>query len=320
MKKIKSLQILGLLLLVVAVVTGCGGGSNDDPPATNVIHFSMPSIYFSPSNSSVHGEIPSGKTIKFYTLTAANYDELSNDSSGTATVKADHTFTATTGASDLQFALPVALLEQERYIFAVVIINGSFNLNGKTKADLQSAVAAGNIIYGKTVDASGNNQSVTLTKNGTVANFEFVGTVDTQSSFINITMPTIYYDYSSSDYSSATRSSIPTGKTVKFYTLTSTTVSMISADQTFTVTTGAATLQLILPDTLIDESRYIWAVVILKGDFDLQGKSKEDLVTALQNGSILYGKATDSAISTESSLVTLTNGSTVSHFVFIGKI
>jgi hypothetical protein len=322
MKKIKCLQVLGLLLLTVAIVTGCGGGPNDDPPATNVIHFSMPSTYYSATDSSVTGAIPSGKTVKFYTLTAANHDELSNDTTGTATVKADHTFTATTGASDLQFALPEALLDQERYIYAVIIIDGTFDLDGKTKADLQSAVAAGDVIYGKTEDASGDTQSVTLTKDSTVANFEFVGLVTDPVSFINITMPSVYYDYTS-DASSAASSSIPTGKTVKFYALTDFSGDTISADLISTATTGASTLQLELPDTLIGESRYIWAVVILnEDDFDLDGQTKDDLVNALENGSILYGKAVDSsATDTENILVPLTNGIiTVPYFVFIGKI
>jgi hypothetical protein len=161
MKKSKYLLVLGLLLLLVIVLTGCGGGSGGGNGDNSTIHFTMPSIYYTSKDYSSGDNIPSGKTVKFYTL---------KEIPGT-TINADYTFSGTTGNSDLTFKLPDFLINQTRYIYAIVILKGTFDLKGKTEKDLLDAINNNEILYGKTDD----EQPVSLTKGGTISNVIFFG-------------------------------------------------------------------------------------------------------------------------------------------------
>lgn len=141
---------------------------------------------------------------------------------------------------------------------------------------------------------------------------------DESSGSIKFMMPNIYYDYSSMDFSSG--SDIPSGKNVVFYTISDISGDVISADATiYSGVTGSGEMRFTLPDSLVDQSRYIFAVVVLSGSFDLQGKSKTELQAAIVNGEILFGKLTDTPPSGNSKTVTLTKGLTISDFTFIGK-
>jgi hypothetical protein len=311
MKKRSNLHILGLLFVLVVALAGCGGGGGGGNDNDDMATFKMPGVYYDylNINSGYGASIPSGKSIKFYTLAST---------SGT-TVNADHTFTGTTGSSSLKFTLPNDLIGQNRYIYAVVILSGSFDLQGKNKTEIQTAIESGQILFGKASISvpSMEDRSVSLTKGGTVGDFTFIGKIGNSSPLINFTMPSIYY--TSQDYK--TSAPMPSNKTVKFYTLTDANVTTFNADHTFSGTTGSSTIQCELPSNLIGKERYIYAVVILKGSFELQGNTQEALENAYNNKDILFGKATESEFAHVFDVYpyTLSNGSTIGNFIFIGK-
>ncbi len=310
MKRIKYFGGLGLLILLVALLAGCGGGSgggggSDVDPAT-AIHFTMPSVYYSQDDIAIN--IPSGKTVKFYLLTKENYKKVNDDESGSVAIETDdNIFTKTTGSSDLQFTLPDSLDGQERYIYAVVILKGSFDLRGKTKEQLFTAVSSGDVLFGQAQDSDADGPKlVKLEKKGTVSPFIFNG-ITTESAVINFTLPDVYYDYANPD--SGASANIPSGRTVKFYAFSDTDTEPLDADYIFpATTTRSGNLQFELPDSLENQTCQISAVVILSGSFELQGATQEQLVKAVKDKEVLYGKTEE---------VILTNGDTV-NFKFVG--
>jgi hypothetical protein len=94
-------------------------------------------------------------------------------------LNADRIFTGTTGSGNIQRTLPGVLIGQERYFFAVVNINGSFDLQGKTKQQLAEAISRGDVLFGQSKDPviPENNKLYTLTNGITIGNFEFIDTI-----------------------------------------------------------------------------------------------------------------------------------------------
>jgi hypothetical protein len=170
MRKSKYFPVLGLLILLVAVLAGCGGGPGDNPS----IRFAMPSTYVVLPDQNSYAAISGNKKVKFYTLK----EQLSEDPD--YKINADYTFSGTTGGSYLQFSLPESLINQKRYIAAMVIVdeNDTFDLQGKTKTDIENAVKEGVILFGMTASDSGANESVRLTKGSTISNLKFFGVME----------------------------------------------------------------------------------------------------------------------------------------------
>jgi hypothetical protein len=314
MRKRLNLHILELLLVLVVALAGCGGGGgggNDD--GNEMVTFKMPGEYYDYTNveSGLSTVIPSGRSIKFYTIKSKNESDL--------TITIDHTFSGTTGSSGLSFTLPNDLIGQDRFIYAIVNLNltGSFELKADTTIEkIKDAIESGQILFGKaSISArSMEDKSVTLTKGGTVEDFTFIGKINPTAASITFKMPSQYY--TSQDYSNST--DIPSGKTVVFYVLTDKNQETLDALSPFSRTTGGE-LNFILPNELIGQKRYIYAVVFRDKYFKLT--TQTDLLEAYNNGQVLFGKATasESAKVFDAYEYPLFNGCTIGEFIFIGK-
>src|SRR5690554_6267056 len=125
-------------------------------------------------------------------------------------------------------------------------------------------------------------------------------------------MPATYQDQEGNNYP------IPAENEVKFYTLSEAETETISADYVFTAKTGSSKIQCTLPDSLIGKERYIFAVIVLEGDFDLQGKTQQEIGAAVSEGKILFGQALDDPPSQNPKLHTLTSGVEIGNFKFFG--
>jgi hypothetical protein len=307
-----NLHILGLLLVLVVALAGCGGGGgggNDD--GNEMVTFKMPGEYYDYTNveSGLSTVIPSGRSVKFYTIKSKNESD--------STITIDHTFSGTTGSSSLQLTLPNDLIGQDRFIYAIVNLSGSFELKADTKIEeIKDAIENDQILFGKaSISArSMEDKSVTLTKGGTVEDFTFIGKINPTAASINFTMPSTYY--TSQDYK--TSATILPGLTVNFYVLTDKNQETLDALSPFSRTTGGE-LNFILPNELIGQKRYIYAVVFRDKYFKLT--TQTDLLEAYNNGQVLFGKATASEAAKvfDAYEYPLFNGCTIGEFIFIGK-
>ena len=287
MKKFKYHNKFWVLFLLSVIFAGCGGGGGGggSNPNASSIYFAM-AVSYNIKDDSTPYTIPSEKAVKFYTFTEATYNKIKVDVE--AKIEADHVFTGTTGNSSLKFTLPDYLNNQKRYIYAVVDLNGSFDLRGKKTSELMEAFDSGNILFGKAVDVSGNDVLFTLTNGTTIGNFEFMGkTAGEKANLISFTMPK----------NSASGTPIPSGKTVIFYALKNTTAP-IDVEYSFKGTTGSSNIEFELPADLIGEEYRFWAVVNINGSFDLQGATLELLLNAIKENEVLYGKSNDSTLYT----------------------
>jgi Phosphosulfolactate phosphohydrolase and related enzymes len=319
MKKLIGFAMIACLLFIFS---GCGGSGGSGGSKHGNIYFTMPVFYYEASEAmdssgggsdsgsgdestepTIHA-IPAnnGWTVKFYTVTEEHHSALKGDTAmNTVAFTPDNTFIGTTGSSnDFQFSLPDPLKNQKRYIYMLVTMNGSFDPVGKTQQEVFEAVMDGEVLFGSAIDFdAGGDKFITLSNDVRITNFSLVGeiTAAPEVSVINFTVPDAYY--TSNQYSSANTAAIPGGKKIKFYTLNnlpSDTSPTINADSTVyngTTSNGGSTLQFILPDILVGKNKYVYAVVILGADFDLQGKTADDLKTAMENHQVLLGKTAD---------------------------
>ena len=303
----KKLLVMCLGIFLVVSIIGCGGGGGGGPKS-GTIYFSIPSYYAGIEEKDNMYAIPSGKPVNFYTV-AENGD----------TINADNVFTGTTGQGVIKVTLPSSLKNQQRYIYASVSLNSSFDLRGKTQEKLLKAIMSGNLLFGKVVDSEGETAKVTLADGATIGNFEFMGKDSGEA--INIINFRIPEDYIKSDDSSA---SIPKNKEIQFYVLTKENYesfddgeTKVEVLHTFKGITGRD-LSFKLPSTLKSEDeRAIVAIVVLEGAFNLQGMNKNEFSNYLLNGHVLFGSPKDSDGQTE--FYALDGNTTVENFEMRGK-
>src|SRR5690606_17559577 len=178
----------------------------------------------------------------------------------------------------------------------------------------------GKILFGRSLEhlPDGNPKPYPLTPGIEIGNFEFFGKAagdpTEPTHMINFIMPTTYLD----QYERSC--SIPAGKEVKFYVFLNELDpedDPFYADHVFTGTTGG-NIQCKLPPFLVGQQGYFLAVVVLEGDFDLQGKSGEELEEPFIEGKILFGMSLEGSDEQELKLHTLTDGASIGNFEFFG--
>lgn len=285
MSKFGYFQKFGLLILLSVVLIGCGGGGgggNDD----GTIYFAMQS-YYSNTNEDDLGmyKIPSGKTVKFYTSSQTGADPFS----------ADHVFTGITGNGIIKATLPKSLINKQRYIYAVVDINGSFDPREKEVEVIIEAVKDGLILAGQAVNSDGDNAFVTLINGGTIGNFSLSGLPSGPAEdVICFKIPDVY-----TKPDSAT-AHIDKNLKVKFYVLTKENFDNFSEEGSTTefdaetnfegiTCIGPTTIICELPDGLRGPNHCIAAIIVINGDFNLEGKTQEQVVSEIIAGNILSG-------------------------------
>lgn len=261
-------------------------------------------IYFTMADTYISGEselpIPDGKEVTFYCVTDGIGDTFSTDA---------HMFHGTTGSTKITKAmLPETLVGPNCYFYAVVNLDGFYDLRGKTRDDVRKAVFSGKVLFGKSVVYVGSDdlKEYRLSHDINIDNFVFHGPIP--DGVINFVMPS--YCVSGTP--------IPSGKPVKFYSVTELDDIIDADEHVFTGTTGdGGTIQLTLPGWLIGQGRFFVAVVNLKGSFDLQGKRFEQVIAAVQKGDILYGESCNPNSSDE--LYTLADGIFIDNFEFFDR-
>lgn len=315
MKKLIGFAIIPCLLLGI-ILGGCGGGSGgpDGDSTPGNVSFNMPDIYFNASEALAYTpggkqpttyEMPgtSGWTVKFYAVTAANHLNALTDR-----FLPDFTFTGTTGSSNnFKFSLPKSLKNQQRYIYMMVTMKGSFDPVGKTMDTIyQDAILKGEVLFGPATEFStGMDKLITLSEDVSITNFHIIGQItgETPAGFISFQVPSIYHRVNNGE-----TPAIPAGKTIKFYTSTDIPGdddSTYNADifNTGTTSSGGSTLQFALPTDLVGQSKYIIAVVILGADLDLQGKTVAQARNAVLNGQVLLGVTQESVVLTKGKVI-----------------
>lgn len=266
------------------------GKSEGDPIYT--LTFSLPPTYQDFEGKSY--EVPEGKTVKFYAAVTPAGEE--------GTVEADHVFTGTTGDSII-CEIPSHLLREERYFYAVVCLEGDFDLQGKNKDETLAAIEAGEILFGQAGDEEGNMELYYLVHGTRIDNFKLRGKgVGNPITTITIKMPSHYEGVEQVDREDEEEEDIkfyqiPKGKKVKFYVPPEPQADVdpypddiFSPDYTFPErTTGPATFEFELPPSLVGIERDIIGMVVLEGDFDLDGETLEKIDQAYAEGKILMG-------------------------------
>ncbi|HBR28232.1 MAG TPA: hypothetical protein DD789_02210 [Firmicutes bacterium] len=124
---------------------------------------SNPKITFRLPSTCVSGTpIPNGKPVKIYTT--GDFDE---------TFISDHVFTGTTGA-DITCDLPSKLIGEERDLYVVVILKGSFDPEGKSDTQLTNAIINEEIMLGVIEDVVRLSPGMLIDADA----FEFYGKAD----------------------------------------------------------------------------------------------------------------------------------------------
>lgn len=266
-------------------------GKGEGQPEKSIF-FIMPDTYWVGEATQ---EIPANLEIKIYSV--SHFDE-----DGKA--HTDYTFTGTTGGQRIRRTLPDFLDGATRTFMAVIYLKeSSFELDGKTEQDLLQAMEKGEILFGQTQ----SDEDYVLFDGVQIEDFEFYGPIPNGD--ILFEMPN----------KSASGKDIPSRKTVKFYALTSTD-QPLEVEHVFKGTTGSNIIKCELPGLMIDEEYYFFAVIILKGDFDLEGKSIKDLIDPVNEGQIMYGVAKEDGGEGETKLFLLEDGITIDGFVFMDQI
>lgn len=261
-----------------------------------IISFTMADTYIAGKSEL---PIPTDKTVTFYCVTGSIGDTFSTDA---------YMFHGTTGSTKITKAiLPAALVGQSCYFYAVVNLNGFYDLRGKTISDVIEAIYDGKVLFGKSMDPVDPDEMkmYSLRDGINIDNFVFYG--PTPDGVINFVMPE----------KCVSGTPIPPGKKVKFYALKSTEEEPLKAEHVFTGTTGSNNIQCTLPGRLIDKDYYFFAVVNIRGSFDLDGKTKKDLKDALSRGEVFFGQSKEPPELNNNKLYTLTDGITIDNFVFI---
>lgn len=238
-------------------------------------------------------DIPSNLEIKIFSV--SGFDENGK-------MQTDHIFTGTTGQGEMRRTLPDYLVGKVRKFAAVIYLKeSSFTLNGKTQEDVQAAILKGEILYGQTEGEHALSNGIH------VDDFEFHGPIP--NGVIKFEMPT----------KCVTGTPIPSGKTVKFYAIVDTTKLPLEADYVFKGTTGRNLIECELPGKYIGKEYFFFAVIILEGDFDLEGKYPKDLEEPLNNNQIMFGQAKEEGDGEErpNILYKLEDGLVVRGFEFI---
>lgn len=255
-------------------------GKAEGEPSYTII-FSLPPTY-QDSNNNIY-PVPKGKEVKFYAAATP---------AGDGAVIADHVFTGITGDSII-CEIPLHLLNQERYFYAVVNLEGDFDLREKDKDEMMQAVEAGEILFGQAMDPydEGNMELYYLVHGTRVDNFKLFGKGEGEPvTTITFMMPAVYEDISGGGQFHQ----IPSGKKVKFYVpLYSEDVDgedPFSFDYDFPErTTGPATFEFELPSFLVGGERELIAIVIMDGKFKPEGKTWGKIEEAVCEGNILLG-------------------------------
>lgn len=308
---------------------GCGGGGGGGGGALDgTIYFAMPSFYIGLEK---HGEelkpiepirlyrLPQGNSVKFYTATVT----------GAETFSADHVFSGTTGPGNIQATLPRSLMNQKRYIYAIVNRNGSFDPRGRSQTEIINAVKEKIIIAGQVMEYNENegnyeNALVDLINSGKISGFQLSGIPlegETTASFIQFNIPR---QYDRKDGENTVPTDIPLGKAIKFYMLEKeleiTDTSPISPVYCFEGKKTGDALDFELPSSLINKSCYIIGIININGNFELKESTVSQLMTAMENGDVLYGKATDGKGNFNSQKHDLKDGfNNIENFEFNGK-
>lgn len=312
MKRIRSCQILVLVLLIIALLlTGCGKKktpSANTPPITidpfdpeaPQIHFVMPDT-FEDAMTDEKLEIPAGKFVRFYTL-----PENIDDEDDEVIYDADYTFTQMTmaGGGRITCNIPDFLLGQERYIFAIVVLQGNFDLKGKTVGEVKQAFLANKILYGTISDNNGEYKPFTLNDGATIGGFDFRGftgdpsTIDPEEPEDPEDIITVTFElpskYSSSDDEPPSHN-MPNDKPIDFY------LTEIEGDEDSPLDIDAVRIEAHIPPSrrsvtcklpgkLEGIEWKIHALVHLQPtDLDLRGRTFSDIQPELGKGTILYG-------------------------------
>ena len=242
-------------------------------PSVSIISFTMPTSY---EAGDFEFNIPTGKQVIIYSIASAPESD--------GTIDADYTFSTPTRVDTFDRILPGELLGQDRYFLAIVILQDSFELQGKTGAQIMDAVENGTILFGQAKDPMDENVNMlySLYDGITIDNFKFVGKAP------DVSDPKITFRFPPTCLSGTP---IPIGKPVKIYT-TGELEDVFIADHVFTGTTGAD-ITCDLPSGLIGEERDLYAVVILQGSFDPRGKPFAQLTNAVENEEIILGRVDD---------------------------
>ena len=296
------------MILLSVVLIGCGsgggGGGGGGGALDSTIEFAIPSIY---SVGSQKYDIHTDKTIKFYIL--PNPSEP---------YKVDHVFTGTieTTVKDFykfKFKLPDFLINQERLIYAIIALGDSFDLEDKDSGTLVQAINDGIIIAGK-VGEFNQNIPVILRNGATISGFQFIGAVGNGTARDVINFANFYYQGES-------QIPIPAGREVKFYALTPKNyedfnggITPINVVASFTGITGAGNIPCEVHNTSLIGQTFNFIAII--GNFEPQGKKKDDLSQAMQTQGVLLGLSTDS--SGQAIAYQLSNGLTIGPFEFMG--
>lgn len=259
-------------------------GKAEGEPSHTII-FSLPPTYQGSDNKTY--TVPKGKEVKFYAAATP---------AGDGAVIADHVFTGITGDSII-CEIPPHLLNQERYFYAVVNLEGDFDLREKDKDEMMQAVEAGEILFGQAMDPydEGNMELYYLVHGTRVDNFKLFGKGEGEPvTTITFMMPTVYKDI----WEEGKFHQIPSGKKVKFYvpyySEDRDENDLFSFDHAFPeTTTGPATFEFELPSDLVGEERELLAIVIMDGKFKPEGKKLGEINDAVLDGNILLGFSDD---------------------------
>lgn len=222
--------------------------------------------------------IPEGKEVKFYA-----FSELGEQ------FTADYVFTATTGEY-IECDLPPSLVGNDYYFFAVVVLEGDFDLEGKTEEEARAAVIDGKILFGKSINRPYdlNLKLHTLNPGVIIDNFDFFGPgVDGPSYNIKFNIPPTYQDEEGNNYP------MPEGKEVKIYALAE--VDENEPLEPVYVFKGPTLwpIECPLPESLIGERCYFYAIVELEETYELEGKTQQEIDQAVSEGKILFGRSWD---------------------------
>ena len=248
-------------------------GNGEGHQSVSTISFTMPTSY---EAGDFEFNIPTGKQVIIYSIASAPESD--------GTIDADYTFSTPTRVDSFDHILPDELLGQDRYFLAIVILQDSFELQGKDFKQIQDAVENGTILFGQAKDPIDDNsiKLYSLYDGIEIDNFKFVGKAP------DVSNPKITFRLPSTCVSGTP---IPNGKRVNIYTTGDLEETFIS-DHVFPGTTGAD-ITCDLPSKLIGEERDLYVVVILKGSFDPRGKPFAQLMNAVIEEEIMLGRVDD---------------------------
>lgn len=300
-------------MLITLFLTGCGKKKSN----ASEIHFVMPDT-FKDVASDEEIPIPAGKTVRFYSL--LEFDQ-------NTPLDYDYIFSRSTkdGGGKVTFKIPDSLLGKERYIIAIVILEGDYELRGKTYDDIKNDIINKKILWGQISEP----KKITLSDGVTISDFEFSGYTGSsiedpgepgspgepgepeepeepeepgepgepgeEKITVKFKIPSVYNDQQSNTYP------MPGGKPIAFYLTPfegeeGDTEDPIDPDayviHSSTPSGGGGTVTCELPEEFDGQFLKIHILIDLQATgLDLRGKTFSEMVPYLAQGKVLYGNS-----------------------------